>query len=127
MKRSIVVAAGLALLVPGFGAIVQAQDHGHGGRMGRAGMGAMGAMGGMGASTDTAAAHSGVGIVKSIDAASGKVMLAHEPIASLGWPAMTMAMRVADAAALRKLSPGQRIEFELVQQAGAGYVIARIR
>jgi Cu(I)/Ag(I) efflux system periplasmic protein CusF len=34
--------------------------------------------------------HKAIAVVKGVDAANGKVTLAHEPIESLKWPAMTM-------------------------------------
>ena len=70
--------------------------------------------------------HKGVGVVKSVDAAKSGVMLAHEPIASLGWPAMTMRFAVRDKALLEKMQPGKKIEFEMVQQ-GRDYVITSVK
>ena len=35
------------------------------------------------------ATHEAVAVVKNVDGGSGKVTLAHEPIKSLNWPAMT--------------------------------------
>jgi Cu(I)/Ag(I) efflux system protein CusF len=40
--------------------------------------------------------HKGVGLVKNVNAADGVVTLAHEPIKSLNWPAMTMGFKVKD-------------------------------
>jgi Cu(I)/Ag(I) efflux system periplasmic protein CusF len=37
--------------------------------------------------------HNGVGLIKDINAADGVVTLAHEPLKSLNWPAMTMALQ----------------------------------
>jgi Cu(I)/Ag(I) efflux system periplasmic protein CusF len=55
----------------------------------------------------------GVGVVQAIDTANATVTIAHEPIATLGWPAMTMAFKVAPPDVLDGVSPGQRIEFTL--------------
>jgi hypothetical protein len=55
----------------------------------------------------------GVGIVQSVDAASGSLTIAHEPMAALGWPAMTMAFKVDRVALLEGVEAGQRIEFTL--------------
>src|SRR5690606_8305810 len=41
--------------------------------------------------------YAGSGVVKSVDKTKGAVTLAHEPIAALNWPAMTMAFKVMDA------------------------------
>lgn len=50
------------------------------------------------------------GLVKKIDKAGGKVLLAHGPTPD-GMPGMTMAYVVKDPAWLDKLSIGQRIMF----------------
>ena len=66
-----------------------------------------------GARMEGATLHRGTGTVLSLDAASGYVELEHEPIASLGWPAMSMGFRVADRSQLAHLHAGERVEFEL--------------
>ena len=70
--------------------------------------------------------HKGVGLVKNVNAADGMVTLAHEPIKSLNWPAMTMAYKVKDKAMLDKVKPGDKVEFTFVQ-AGSGYLITDMR
>jgi Cu/Ag efflux protein CusF len=75
----------------------------------------------------TQAAHTATGVVKKVDAKSGAVTLAHDPIKSLNWPAMTMDFRVRDKASLATLKPGQKIEFELVEEKKGSYVISRIK
>jgi Cu(I)/Ag(I) efflux system protein CusF len=70
--------------------------------------------------------HKGVGVVKSVDPKKPGVTLAHEPIPSLRWPAMTMGFAVKDKALLEKLKPGMKIEFEMVQQ-GRDYVIISVK
>src|SRR5487761_2719159 len=72
------------------------------------------------------ATHRGVGTVKAVDPANASVTLAHEPIASLKWPAMTMDFKVKDVALLRTLKPGQRVVFDLAGEAGGEYTIVRI-
>ena len=74
------------------------------------------------AHAQTAAAHQATGIVKSVDRFKNTVMLAHDPVKSLNWPAMTMSFTVKDKALLDKLEPGKKVEFEFVQQ-GKNYVI----
>jgi Cu/Ag efflux protein CusF len=66
--------------------------------------------------------HKGVGTVKKVDPAAGKVTLAHGPIQSLKWPAMTMTFSVKDKAVLGKFSQDKKVEFGFVQQ-GSDYVI----
>ena len=70
--------------------------------------------------------HKGVGVVKSLDAEKGTVMLAHEPIASLRWPSMTMKFTAKDKKLLEKLEPGRKVEFEFLVQ-GRDYILTRLR
>jgi Cu/Ag efflux protein CusF len=73
-----------------------------------------------------AATHKGAGTVIRVDPAAGKVTIAHGPIPTLKWPAMTMNFVIGNKALLRKLSPGKKIEFEFVQR-GSDYVITSAR
>jgi Cu(I)/Ag(I) efflux system protein CusF len=66
--------------------------------------------------------HKGVGTVKKIDPAAGKVTIAHGPIPTMKWRAMNMTFTVKDKALLGKLSQDKKVEFEFVQQ-GSDYVI----
>jgi len=61
-----------------------------------------------------------------VDAAKGTVTLAHDPIKSLKWPAMTMSFLVKDKSTLAKLSAGGKVEFEFVQQ-GKDYIITSVK
>ena len=69
----------------------------------------------------------GEGVVKAVDAAHAGITLAHEPIPSLKWPAMTMDFKVKDAALLRALKPGQRVVFDLAGESGGEYTIVSIQ
>lgn len=70
----------------------------------------------------------GSGKVVSVTAGSGEITLAHEPIAELGWPSMTMGFQVRDAEQLRTLKPGDRVQFKLRQGvASEEYIIDDIR
>ena len=74
--------------------------------------------------------HHGEGTVEAIDLTKGTVTLAHGPIASLAWPAMTMDFRIPDPALMRTiqtLKPGQKITFEITEEPGGGYVIVSIK
>jgi Cu(I)/Ag(I) efflux system protein CusF len=73
-----------------------------------------------------ATTHHGVGIVKDINVANGVVTLAHEPIKSLNWPAMTMGFKVKDKTLLDNVKPGSKVDFTLVQ-AGKDYVVTSIK
>lgn len=50
------------------------------------------------------------GLVKKVDLAKARVTVAHGPLPN-GMPAMTMPMKVRDAAWLGKLQAGQKIRF----------------
>jgi Cu(I)/Ag(I) efflux system membrane fusion protein len=75
------------------------------------------------------AVHKGTGKVTAIDRAASKIELAHDPIASLKWPAMTMEFALRDKAQLGGLKAGDRVEFELRSEPGkeGDYVIESLR
>jgi Cu(I)/Ag(I) efflux system protein CusF len=70
--------------------------------------------------------HKGVGTVKKIDSAGGKVTIAHGPIKTMNWPAMNMTFTVKDKKALEKLEPEKKVEFQFIQQ-GSDYIITSIK
>ena len=70
--------------------------------------------------------HRGTGQVESVDTRAGTVVVAHEPIASLGWPAMTMEFSVANPSLLAGLAPGTRLSFEVVQRKPGDFVITSV-
>ncbi|MBI1907268.1 MAG: copper-binding protein [Rhodocyclales bacterium] len=70
--------------------------------------------------------HHANGTVKKVDAVNGMVTLAHGPVASLEWPAMTMGFKVKDKALLDKLAVGAQVAFDFVKE-GAGYVVTAVR
>ena len=74
----------------------------------------------------SAAAHQATGVVKKVDAKAGTVTLAHDPVKSLKWPAMTMGFQVKDKMLLDKLAVGKKVEFEFVQH-GKDYVITSVK
>jgi len=71
--------------------------------------------------------HKATGVVKRVDRDKSAVTLAHDPVASLNWPAMTMDFRVRDKASLATLKPEQKIEFDLIEEKKGSYVINRIK
>ncbi|BCT67783.1 efflux RND transporter periplasmic adaptor subunit [Nitrosospira sp. NRS527] len=73
------------------------------------------------------ASHHGVGSIKEMDWAHATVTIAHDPIVSLDWPAMTMDFRAGDPALLQSLKPGQKVDFEIVEESAGEYVIVRIQ
>jgi Cu(I)/Ag(I) efflux system protein CusF len=64
------------------------------------------------------------GTVESIDAAAGKIVIAHGPIAAVGWPAMTMGFR-ATPEQIQSVQIGGRIEFEF-ETRGAEATLIRV-
>ncbi len=70
--------------------------------------------------------YAGSGMVKSVDKTKSTVTLAHEPIAALSWPAMTMAFKVTDAMLFDKLMVGKKMDFTLMKQ-GADYVVVAVK
>jgi Cu(I)/Ag(I) efflux system protein CusF len=70
--------------------------------------------------------HTATGVVKKVDPKAGTVTLAHDPVKSLNWSAMTMSFGVKDKAFLDKLQPGKKVEVEFVQQ-GKDYVITSVK
>ena len=72
-----------------------------------------------------AVTHRAEGSVEAVDAARATVTLAHGPVASLKWPAMTMDFRVKDPTLATTMKPGQKIEFDFIDAGGGEYVITR--
>ncbi len=84
-------------------------------------------MKGMGADKKSEAqSHKGVGTVKKVDPAAGKVTIAHGPIPTMKWPAMSMTFTVKDKRMLGKFSQDKKVEFEFVEQ-GSNYVITSVK
>ena len=71
--------------------------------------------------------HRGTGTVEEMDVKAGTVSLAHEPIASLKWPAMTMEFNVANADLLKGVKPGTKVDFEFVERAQGEWVITGLK
>ena len=74
----------------------------------------------------TAVGHQAEGTVKSIDAKSGTVSIAHGPVATLKWPGMTMDFKAANSALVADLKPGAAIAFEFVERAPGEWVITKV-
>lgn len=74
----------------------------------------------------TQTTHAGQGVVKKINAKAGVVTIAHEPVNSMNWPAMTMGFKVKDAMLLGKLAQGKKVRFEFVRE-GDDYVVTSLK
>jgi Cu(I)/Ag(I) efflux system periplasmic protein CusF len=70
--------------------------------------------------------HHASGTVKSVDKAKGTVMIDHGPVSSMNWPAMSIGFKAKDKKALEGLKPGQKVDFDFVQQ-GKDYVITKLK
>jgi Cu/Ag efflux protein CusF len=55
--------------------------------------------------------HSAMGVVTALDASAGTVTIAHQAVASAGWPAMTMSFKV-DAKQASALKPKDQVQFK---------------
>lgn len=73
------------------------------------------------------ATHKGTGMVMKADAERRMVTLAHEPIASMKWKAMTMEFEVADKKMLENLKPGAKVEFDFKEKSKGKYIITEIK
>jgi Cu(I)/Ag(I) efflux system protein CusF len=69
--------------------------------------------------------HKGTGKVTKVDPTANSVTIAHEPVGTMNWPAMTMTFKVKDKALLEKVKQGQKVDFEFVQQ-GKDYVVTAV-
>jgi Cu/Ag efflux protein CusF len=67
------------------------------------------------------------GTVNSVDAAQHKINLSHQPITSLGWPAMTMDFNVARSVDLRSIKAGSRVDFSLEKGEDGMYEIQSVQ
>ena len=78
------------------------------------------------ASEPMAGTHTATGVVKGVDAKAGTVTVAHAPVKSMHWPAMTMAFKVEDPNLLNKVAAGKKVAFDFKQD-GKDYVITSIK
>lgn len=76
------------------------------------------AMSGMAMPASATKTGRGTGVITAIDAATGTVTIRHQPIATLGWPAMTMGFKARPPALLKGLKVGQKIGFDANQASG---------
>lgn len=76
--------------------------------------------------SDTGTLHKASAVVKAVDPAMGKVTLAHEPIKSLKWPAMTMGFSVKDKSLFDKLKVGKQVDVQIAKQ-GSDYVVTGVK
>lgn len=115
MKKAALPSLILALLVPTMAALAQTK---------------MDDMKGMDMPKKPAATapmvHKAMGTVKKVDAKAGVVTLAHEPVKTMNWPAMTMGFKVKDKMLMDKLTDGKKVEFEFMQE-DKDYVLTGVK
>ena len=70
--------------------------------------------------------HATDAVVKGVDVPNGRMTLAHEPVKSLGWPAMTMGFVVKDKALFDRLPVGKRVHVEFANEA-SNYVVTSVK
>lgn len=71
--------------------------------------------------------HEGDAKVIAVDVAAGTVTLAHQPIASLKWPAMTMDFALDGAALARQIKPGTKIHFWFEERSEGEWTITKVQ
>ena len=69
--------------------------------------------------------HEGVGVLKALNEKTGKVQIAHEAIADLGWPPMTMWFALRNPLP-RDIKVGDTVRFELVQEETNQWAVVNI-
>jgi Cu(I)/Ag(I) efflux system protein CusF len=111
LRNTAIIAAVLAAATPALAQTNAMQDMG---------------MGQQSAQEAHTAVHQATGVVKSVDAGKGKVTIAHGPVKTLNWPAMTMTFSVKDKGLLDKLSVGKRVQVEFEKQ-GNAYIITSVK
>lgn len=67
------------------------------------------------------------GRVNRVDAAKHVVNLTHGPIATLGWPGMTMDFGVAPNVDLGEVKAGDEVAFTVVKTADGAWVVDSVR
>ena len=67
------------------------------------------------------------GTVNAVDPAQHKINLSHQPITSLGWPAMTMEFSVAPSVDLSRIKPGSRVNFSLEKGKDGMYQVQSVQ
>lgn len=70
--------------------------------------------------------HRAAGTVKALDVKSGTLSIAHGPVESLKWPAMTMDFKAANDTLLTGLQPGTGVAFEFVERSPGEWVVTKI-
>jgi Cu(I)/Ag(I) efflux system membrane fusion protein len=78
------------------------------------------------AAPPSAVDHHAAGRLEEVDAKAGTVTIAHGPIASLKWPAMTMDFTLANESLIGTLKPGATVAFSFVERKPGEWVIVKL-
>jgi Cu(I)/Ag(I) efflux system membrane fusion protein/cobalt-zinc-cadmium efflux system membrane fusion protein len=70
--------------------------------------------------------HRAEGRVEELDSRSDSVTIAHAPVASLNWPAMSMEFKLAHGGLRPALQPGATVAFEFVERGPGEWVITAV-
>ena len=70
--------------------------------------------------------HKGSGTVTKVDPDKSTVTIAHGPVQSMNWPAMTMTFKVKNKAMLDKVKEGNKVDFSFVQS-GKDYTLTQVK
>ncbi len=70
--------------------------------------------------------HQGDGVLEAINP-DGTLSITHGPIASLGWPGMTMDFELANSSLAQGIAPGSAVTFELVERKPDEWVVIRLQ
>jgi Cu(I)/Ag(I) efflux system protein CusF len=73
-----------------------------------------------------AAIHKATGVVKAVDQTKGTVTIAHGPVQSLNWPAMTMTFVVKDKMFFDKLAVAKNVTIDFTQQ-DKDYIVTAVK
>lgn len=72
------------------------------------------------------AVHVAKGTVTKVDSDTGTVTVAHEPVKSLKWPAMSMGFKVKDKMLLEKFTVGREVQIKFEQE-GKDFVVTSVK
>lgn len=108
MKKRLLIPVVLAALWGAGSVVLAAESHDHG------------------AAPAATQGISATGTVKSVDATAGKLVIAHDPIPALQWPAMVMGFRLADNALVGKVKAGDKVKFTLTPGEKGSYTVTAI-
>lgn len=70
--------------------------------------------------------HKANGLVKALDVQKSTVTIAHGPVPTMKWPAMSMMFKVKDKALLDKLAVDKKVDVEFAVE-GKDYVVTAVK